>query len=166
MIATQDPELMRVGIMCARDNSPMDTANTFETEGVLEYLYALTAMGDDLSSVAVQLRMPITKIKMIMRSSATRRKRLLEAQMSELAEGSIKSLSHFKELKEFSQEEHRAAGHHRSMIDSATKLMTEKSDADNGPKVVVNNSVYIGEDTAPPPLPAELKGIVIDVNPQ
>ena len=45
MIATQDPELMRVGIMCARDNSPMDTANTFETEGVLEYSVCVDSDG-------------------------------------------------------------------------------------------------------------------------
>lgn len=161
-----DPEVLRIGMLVAKDVSIMDTANTFETEGLLEYLYTLVSMGEDLAPIATQLRMPLKNVEMAMHSSSSRRKRYLEATMTELAKGSVTSLAHFKKKTTLSKEETAAAAHHRGMVDGAAKLMTTQNEQDAGPKVIVNNTVVIGEQQEPPPLPKELQGVVLEhVNP-
>lgn len=164
-ITIHDPEVFRVGMLTTNDVNVMDTANTFEAEGLLEYLYALVSIGDDLTNVLNDLKIPKPKLDLILRSSPSRRKRLLEAKSSQLAEGSITSLAHFKTMTYMDRETASAAGHHRATVDMAAKLMTTQTEADTGPKVIVNNNVVIGENREPPPLPPELEGI-IDVSPE
>ena len=160
-----DPEVTRVGLMVANEVSMPDIANVFETEGLLEYMYALTSVGDDLSTVAQDLRIPISKIKLIMKSSPQRRKRFMEAKVSELADNSLATLAAFNNAVGMDREEKNAASHHLSVVDTAQKLVTNNDAGEVGPKVVVNNNVVIGENQSPPPLPPELKGIVIEHEP-
>jgi len=143
-----------------------DTANVLETEGMLEYMYALKSIGDDLRGVSQDLRIPITKIKLMMKSSPQRRRRYLEAEASNLAEGAFETLAAFKGATALEREQKSAADHARQIVDLAGKLVSSESEQDSGPKVVVNSTVVIGENQAPPPLPAELEGIVIDVSPK
>ena len=157
-----DPEVQRVGMLVARENSMPDMANVFETEGLLEYMYALLSTGDDLSNVVQDLRIPISKITLILKSSPSRRKRYMEARLSQLADDSITTLAEFNKSKSMDREEKNAASHHLSIVDTAQKLVTNSESDDTGPKVVVNNNVVIGENQLPPPLPPELKGIIID----
>ena len=160
---SKDPELVRVLSLVEPTDSISDLANIFESEGALEYLYTLTAMDEPIEPFAQSLGIETSRLEMVLKSTPSRRRRYLEAQMSNIAEDSLKVMKQtYASLTTFSKEQSAAAGHHRSIVDSASKLMVGGNDVDTGPKVIVHNNVTIGQNQEPPPLPPELKGIIID----
>lgn len=159
---TDDPELTRVGMLVQGETAVSDIANILEAENMLEYLYALVATGQSLAPVAEGLRIPLAKINLIIQSTPDRRRRNLEAMVSSVATDGVFALSQVSTLTEFTRGQASAATHHRGMIDTAAKLLSRDDAADTGPKVVVHNTVTIGENKAPPPLPPELQGLIID----
>lgn len=158
-----DPELDRVLSLVEPTDSISDLANVFEAEGALEYLYTLTAMDEPIEPFAESLGIDTSRLKMVLKSTPSRRRRYLEAKMANIADSSLDIMQfEYSSLTQFSKEQSAAASHHRSVIDSASKLMVGGTDVDTGPKVIVHNNVTIGQNQEPPPLPPELKGITIN----
>ena len=159
-----DPDVMRVGMIVANEVGVSDIANVLETEGMLEYMYSIIACGGKLDSVSSDLRIPADKLTLILKSSPQRRMRYMEARASELTDGAFDSLKAFKSVTSLGKEQKAAADHARQVIGMAGQLVSSDKEQESGPKVVVNSTVVIGENQRPPPLPAELEGI-IDVSP-
>lgn len=163
----ESEELQRVGMLVQDSAIPSDIASVLETEGILEYLYALVAVGEDLDPIAAAMRLPMTTVRLIMRSSAPRRAKLLEARQAFLAEGSMETLESYMNKTDLDKQEAAGALHHRSMVKlSGDLLKSNKDESEAGPQVIVHANTYVGDVKAPPPLPPELKGTIIDVDPR
>ena len=56
----ESDELQRVGMLVQDSSIPSDIASVLETEGILDYLYAMVSIGEALDPIADAMRLPMT----------------------------------------------------------------------------------------------------------
>ena len=152
-------EIIRGGLLIQYENSFVDQANTLESEGIMDQMYALLANGTPIGVMANALAMTTDRLKNILKSSPTRMKRYKASRLSRLADKSLDTLDHFSNATFMLKEESAAARHHLGIVNTASNVLG-REEVETGNSIVVNTQMNFGVGMETPPVPDDLKGVI------
>lgn len=157
-IIADDVTLFKTRSLVKRCNSMSDKAMIIEREVGTETLYTLLAMGKGLPVIASGLGLSVGELEFVLMRSTEHRHKFALAGTFDLARGSIETMANFKDVPVIDKDMSAALSHHRQVLDMWLKNSKQVNDASAG--VVVNNTIVVGEQSATPPLPDELSGVL------
>lgn len=148
------------GLLQTVDNMQSKALLLEKEEGGLTQFYTLLSMGKTVAQLANAIGATTFEMEYILKRTPEHRKQFLNASIGHVADASLVKLKHYGGQTDLFKEEAAGAKHHLSVVQMASKSLTEQDTERNDSKVVVNNTVMIADRNDIPPLPDGLENII------
>lgn len=143
--------------------------DVLEAGGVVEEVITALSMGESLDHLASGLDVHPSMLKKAMYSSNYARTRYLSATMFHAGMNSLDTMigGQVYSSLDFTKERAAAMSHHRAMVEQAARIGTKmlelevKARSKDAPQIVVHNTTT-SANIVPPPIPSELRTVVIE----